>query len=321
MDAVVDCVGRAATRNSGEEIITSVSKAAQKLRPQGAPKLTYVYTSGSWVHGDNRTDIVTDTTPIKSPPQFLTWRLDREQLVLTDKNVNGLVIRPALLYGRSGSLLAPFFKSASEGHVWYPGTPAGRFTLVHADDLADLYVKATEKGAISRGLIFEGANDITESVDDVLSALVKVSGAKAPYEYKEPVDCMFFPLLTLDLQSLSIHSLQCTKQLPERPYSSDHTLPGVYSAGLQESQVSLTASPSTMLHGRLPSNEGQSNDRNIGSMHKKCLTLRILIVSPLFIYINPLACDFNFQQPILFSSRYDPYRCLDRHAFCFRKND
>ena len=169
----------------------AVSKAAQKLRPQSAPKLTYIFTSGTWVHGDNRTDVVTDTTPITSPPELIAWRPVREQIILNDKSVNGFVIRPALLYGRSASLLAPFFKSASEGDVWYPGTPGGRFSLIHTDDLADLYVRATEKAAICGGLIFDAANDITESVDDVLAALVKVSGASKTYEYRKPANRTF----------------------------------------------------------------------------------------------------------------------------------
>lgn len=191
LDVVIDCARSTTNKMSGEETCVAVRNAAQELRPQGAPKLTYIYTSGTWVHGDNRTDVVTDTTPITSPPQRLKWRPELERYIINDKILNGFVIRPALLYGLSASLLAPFFKSASEGHVWFPGTPGGRFALIHADDLADLYVRATEKAAICGGLIFDAANDVTESVDDVLTALVKVSGAKAPYEYREPATCIF----------------------------------------------------------------------------------------------------------------------------------
>ena len=143
------------------------------------------------MHGDNRNETVSDTTPIRSPPDLVEWRPSREQQVINDKILNGIVIRPALLYGRSGSLLAPFFKSASEGSVWYPGTPGGRFALIHTDDLADLYVRAVEKAAICGGLIFDAANEQTESVDDVLATLVKVSGANKPYEYRNPSNGMF----------------------------------------------------------------------------------------------------------------------------------
>ena len=99
---------------------------------------------------------------------------------------------------RSASILAfsSFFQCASKGNVWYPGQSAsgGRFALIHADDLADLYVRTVEKAAICGGPIFDAANDQTESVDDVLATLVKVSGAQKPYEYRNPINGMFFPL-------------------------------------------------------------------------------------------------------------------------------
>jgi hypothetical protein len=60
-----------------------------------------------------------------------------------------IVIRPALLYGRSGSFFASFFQSACEGNVWYTGQPGGRFALIHTDDLADLYVRSVEKAAMA----------------------------------------------------------------------------------------------------------------------------------------------------------------------------
>ena len=191
---MIEAVGgpSADIKATSTETLVTVSDAARELRPQGAPKLTYIYTSGIWVHGDNRTDVVTDTTPITSSAELVAWRPSSEQAVINDRVLNGIVIRPALVYGRSGSLLAPFFKSASEGRVWHPGTPGGRFSLIHVDDCADLYVKAVEKSAIAGGLIFDVANDQTESVDDFLAALVKVSGAKTPYEYRQPTSGMFF---------------------------------------------------------------------------------------------------------------------------------
>ena len=177
----------------GGEIFRVVKDAARELRPPGAPKLAYIYTSGMWVHGDSRTEVVTDTTPIRSPLSLVAWRPELEQLIVNDQILNGIVIRPALVYGRSASHFGPFFKAASEGHISFPGSPGGRFSVLHTDDLADLYVRVTEKAAICGGLIFDAANDMTESIDDVLAALVRVSGAKS-YEYRDPTNCMFLRL-------------------------------------------------------------------------------------------------------------------------------
>ncbi|PPQ76381.1 hypothetical protein CVT26_015389 [Gymnopilus dilepis] len=187
LDAVIDCVG-GDVKSLGEIIFTAVREAAQTHRPQGAPKLTYIYTSGAWVHGDNRTDIVTDTTPIVKSADLVAWRPEHERQVAHDTILNGFVIRPALMYGRSASIFALFFKSAAEGKVWFPGTPGGRLAVLHTDDLADLYVKATERAVLCGGLIIDAANDTTESTDDFLRALVEVSGASGPYEYTQPTN-------------------------------------------------------------------------------------------------------------------------------------
>ncbi|OBZ68984.1 hypothetical protein A0H81_11338 [Grifola frondosa] len=91
-----------------------------------------------------------------------------------------------MLYGRSGSILSMLFKNAYEGKVAWFGTPGGRYSVVHCDDLAQLYLLATEKAPLISGQIIDGANDVTESVDDLLEKLVQVSGAKEPYEYIKP---------------------------------------------------------------------------------------------------------------------------------------
>ena len=199
LDVIINVLGRVPDmRTLFNTLLSSISTAAKDLRLSSAPRLTYIYTSGTWVHGENRKDIVTDTTPCTNPIKFAAWRLDQEQLVVTDPNLNGIVIRPSLLYGRSGSLFAPLFKSASEGNkvAWY-GTPGGQYALIHTDDLADLYVRASEKAAIAGGKIFDAANDMTESVDGFLEKLMEVSGNKGGYEYIQPTNCEPLSLLLL----------------------------------------------------------------------------------------------------------------------------
>lgn len=200
LDVIIDAVGGTADiRSISASLLSSISTAAKDLRPASAPKLTFIYTSGTWVHGDNRKDIVSDTTPCTNPAQAVAWRVDQEQRVITDANLNGIVIRPALLYGRSGSLFSPLFKSASEGKVAWYGTPGGRYALIHTDDLADLYLKTSEKGSIVGGKIFDAANDMTESADDFLQKLVEVSGTASGYEYIKPTNSYEEALTTTSL--------------------------------------------------------------------------------------------------------------------------
>ena len=58
--------------------------------------------------------------------------------------------------------------------------------MIHADDLAALYVLVAERATLAAGKIFDAANNTTESVDELLAKLVTVSGAKGPYEYVAP---------------------------------------------------------------------------------------------------------------------------------------
>ncbi|KAK7677752.1 hypothetical protein QCA50_019304 [Cerrena zonata] len=186
LDTVIEAVATPDLRGIGASLLAAVSEAAEKYRPAGAPKLNYIYTGGTWVHGENRTDFVTDTTPIISPADLVTWRPAHEQAVITNPILNGIVIRPALLYGRSASILSTLYRNAYNGKVSWYGTPGGRYAVVHADDLASLYVLVAEGATIAAGKIFDAANNTTESVDELLSKLVTISGAKGPYEYTSP---------------------------------------------------------------------------------------------------------------------------------------
>ncbi|PSR88859.1 hypothetical protein PHLCEN_2v5008 [Hermanssonia centrifuga] len=183
LDVVIEAVAGADLKTQSSGIFQAVVHAAQTLRPSHAPKLAYIYTSGTWVHGDDRETIITDTTPITKPVELVAWRPALEQEIVTSTVVNGIVIRPSMLYGYSGSILSMMFKRAHEGKVSWFGTPGGRLAFVHADDLADLYLRAAEKAQLVRGQIFDGTNDFTESADELLEKLVQVSGAQGPYEY------------------------------------------------------------------------------------------------------------------------------------------
>lgn len=97
-DVVVEIVGGYSDlAQTAPAILRGVSESAFKLRAPGAPKLTYIYTSGMWIHGGNRKGIVSDTTPITKPIDLVTWRIPLEQAVIKDLNLNGIIIRPVPL--------------------------------------------------------------------------------------------------------------------------------------------------------------------------------------------------------------------------------
>jgi len=185
MDVVVDCTAAygpdAATIN-----LAAVEAVSKKRDPNY--KISYIFTSGTWVHGnsDQRNGFPADErAPPRKSADLVTWRAIFEKQVLSNPDINGIVLRPALLYGRSMSLLEGLFKQAMAGKIEWIGAPGGRYSLIHGDDLADLYVRIGEGAPIYKGMTFDAANPQSESVDDILAKLAQVSGCKG-YTYRTP---------------------------------------------------------------------------------------------------------------------------------------
>jgi nucleoside-diphosphate-sugar epimerase len=101
----------------------------------------FLYTSGVWVMGNTGGYVADETTPV-NPVPLVAWRPQHEQLVLHAAGVRGIVIRPGMVYGRGSGFLGQLFRPDEHGVVHYVGTGENRWSFVHVDDLADLYVLA-----------------------------------------------------------------------------------------------------------------------------------------------------------------------------------
>lgn len=121
------------------------------LGGSGKPLL---YTSGIWVMGDTAGHVADESTPV-NPTPLVAWRPVHENLVLHAAGVRGIVIRPAMVYGRGGGFAASFAEAAKKGVVQFVGTGENRWPFVHVDDLADLYLRAL--GAPAGSLYFASA--------------------------------------------------------------------------------------------------------------------------------------------------------------------
>ena len=190
IDVIIEALGGTVDlSNITLTLLNVVATTAQSTRPIGSPNVSFIHTSGAWVHGSSTDEVVSDTTPLLNPVTFVAWRPAIEQAVLKHDRVNGIVIRPTMLYGKSASLFASVFEAAETGRqvAWY-GKPGGRFSLIHADDLADVYVRAVEKAPILGGLAIDASNETTESVEDFLQKVIQVSGAKGSHGWIEPTN-------------------------------------------------------------------------------------------------------------------------------------
>lgn len=144
------------------------------LANRGPQPKTLIYTSGVWVYGDTRGTLVDETTPL-APPKMVAPRPATEQLVLSAGHVRGVVIRPGCVYGYQGGLTGMWFAGAfQEKNLSAVGDGGNRWTMVHADDLADAYRRVGESGL--HGEVFNITDRSRWSVAEMLRAVVRVTG-------------------------------------------------------------------------------------------------------------------------------------------------
>ncbi|MCS7026064.1 MAG: SDR family oxidoreductase [Bryobacteraceae bacterium] len=106
----------------------------------------FLYTSGVWVLGDTKGHVAGEMWKPR-PPAIVAWRLAVERLVLTagERGVRGMVIRPAMVYGRGGGFVAGLVQQAKQkGCVEIAGTGENHMSFVPVEGLAKLYVLAVE---------------------------------------------------------------------------------------------------------------------------------------------------------------------------------
>ncbi|KAK4052377.1 bifunctional endoribonuclease/protein kinase ire1 [Microbotryomycetes sp. JL201] len=184
VDCVIDAVGGSALAETSETIRKTVAHEAEQSRPEG-PALSFIYCSGTWLHGDVSDPpygSLSDLSPIDKPNPITEFRKAHEQKVLATKSVSFApnVIRPSLLYGRSGSITASWFETAKQGHVQIKGSSEARIATCHADDAASMFVLVAEKALVVQGIIFDASNPYPESLKVILERLAKVANAQGP---------------------------------------------------------------------------------------------------------------------------------------------
>jgi nucleoside-diphosphate-sugar epimerase len=152
----------------------AVDAILHALEGSGKP---FIYTSGIWSHGDTGGHVVDETTPPRPLP-MVQWRQAVEDRVLAaaGRNIRTIVIRPAIVYGRSGGIPGGFVESArSEGAARMVGKGETRWPLVFVDDLADLYLRALEQAP--PGTLLLGVSGPAVRVRDLATAASRGAGA------------------------------------------------------------------------------------------------------------------------------------------------
>lgn len=103
-----------------------------------------VYTGGCWLWGTSADRAIDESTPFDPLPAF-AWMVPNLRRVLAARGIRGAVVHPAMVHAEtSGPLAAMAEQARSGGPVRVVGSTRVLWPLVHADDLAELYLKVVE---------------------------------------------------------------------------------------------------------------------------------------------------------------------------------
>jgi nucleoside-diphosphate-sugar epimerase len=138
----------------------------------------FLYTSGCFLYGATGDTPATEDSPL-DPLELVRFRqaLEGEILGAVDDGVHGSILRPAWVYGNHAWTTMMMYGSAQEhGAARYVGNGQNRWTCVHVDDLADLYLLALEKAPAAS--IFNGAHGAAIPLIDIARAASESAGAE-----------------------------------------------------------------------------------------------------------------------------------------------
>jgi nucleoside-diphosphate-sugar epimerase len=140
----------------------------------------FVYTSGVWIYGSAPPGGLLDEDSAPDPVGLLAWRpaLESEVLAAAEAGTRTIVIRPGMVYGRGGGPLNQFAAMAEDGVPRYVGDGENHWSLVHVDDLAELYALALERAPA--GTLVNGILGPPLRVRDLAEAAAAGAGLPAP---------------------------------------------------------------------------------------------------------------------------------------------
>jgi nucleoside-diphosphate-sugar epimerase len=140
----------------------------------------FIYTSGVWVYGSAPPGRLLDEDTPPDPVALFAWRpaLEAEVVAAAATGVRSIVIRPGMVYGRGGGPTNQFAAMAADGVPRYVGDGENHWTLVHVDDLADLYALALDRAPA--GTLVNGVVEPPFRVRDIAEAAAVGAGFAAP---------------------------------------------------------------------------------------------------------------------------------------------
>jgi nucleoside-diphosphate-sugar epimerase len=141
-----------------------------------SPKPLYIFTSGVLVYGDHQ-HVVDETHPLEST--HLAQRAAFSNKVLSSSDVRGVVILPGFVYGGASGVLGDLIFNIKENDdLTLIGRREKRWSYVHIEDLADIYVRVAKAGHIVDGESFNAVGPWAPTFEEIKVAAAKAAGWK-----------------------------------------------------------------------------------------------------------------------------------------------
>lgn len=162
--------------------VTLEAKALDALLRVAPNEHAIVYTSGSWVYGDRGDALIDEEAPLK-PIEIVAWRPAHEARVLAarERGIRAVVIRPTVVYGEGGGIVASLVASANPGPLKVVGNGTNRWSTVRVDALAELYAAAVEQPA-AHG-IYNAVNGAPVPYVEIARAASRAGGGNGAIEH------------------------------------------------------------------------------------------------------------------------------------------
>jgi nucleoside-diphosphate-sugar epimerase len=132
------------------EMLLAAARSRSLARTKDEPPPMLIYTSGIWSLGDTGAEPADESRPPDPAFELVAWRAECERKVLAaaGPDLATAVVRPGMVYGGRGGLLAGFFASAErDGAAAYAGEGKNRWSVVYREDNARLYRCIAERRA------------------------------------------------------------------------------------------------------------------------------------------------------------------------------
>jgi nucleoside-diphosphate-sugar epimerase len=185
----------------------------------GSDHQAFIYTSGIWVYGSRGDAVVAEDAPL-APTPIVAWRPSHERRVLgaAAHRLRTIVIRPAMVYGEGGGIVAGIVEQGRRGTVQVVGDGTNRWSCVRVDALAELYVLALERA--ERGSIYNATRGAAVPYVEIARAAARAAGGDGSIEHLTLDEArgrlgLLADALAVDLQ---VSSDRATRELGWQPH-------------------------------------------------------------------------------------------------------